>query len=76
MKEFTWTGKKEGVVVRGSLESESLDDAIAILKGRGIEVEELVEFVPQVPTSDMPERTCLPLFVTVVSNQLVLGTCC
>jgi len=76
MKEFTWTGKKEGVVVRGSLESESLDDAIAILKGRGIEVEELVEFVPQVPASGMSERTGLPLFVAVGSNQLVSGTCC
>ncbi|MDP6552330.1 MAG: DUF4190 domain-containing protein [Arenicellales bacterium] len=43
MKEFTWTGRKEGIVVRGELESESLDDAISILKGRGIEVEELVE---------------------------------
>ena len=43
MKEFRWTGKKEGIVVRGSLESESLDDALAILKGREIEVEELVE---------------------------------
>ena len=43
MKEFTWTGRKEGIVVRGELESESLDDAISILKGRGIEVGELVE---------------------------------
>ena len=50
MKEFTWTRKKEGIVVRGSLESESLDDAITILKGRGIEVEELVEN-DQRPTS-------------------------
>ena len=43
MKEFTWIGKKEGIVVRGSLESESFDDALAILKGREIEIEELVE---------------------------------
>ena len=65
MKEFTWTGKKEGIVVRGSLESESLDDAIAILKGRGIEVEELVEN-DQRPTSaiqsdaehDIDDSTC------------------
>ena len=43
MKSFTWTGRKDSVVVRGSLDAESLDDAIAVLKNRGIDVEELVE---------------------------------
>ncbi|MDP6550640.1 MAG: hypothetical protein QGH58_06560 [Arenicellales bacterium] len=56
MKEFTWTGKKEGIVVRGSLESESLDDAIAILKGREIEVDELVE-TDQRPGSSTQSET-------------------
>ena len=43
MKSFTWTGRKDSVVVRGSLDADSLDDAIAVLKNRGIDVEELVE---------------------------------
>ena len=43
MNSFTWTGRKDSVVVRGSLDAESLDAAIAVLKYRGIDVEELVE---------------------------------
>lgn len=43
MKSFTWTGRKDSVVVRGSLDADSLEDAIAVLKNRGIDVEELVE---------------------------------
>ena len=43
MNSFTWTGRKDSVVVRGSLDAESLDDAIAALKNRGIDVEEIVE---------------------------------
>jgi len=36
MKSFTWTGRKDSVVVRGSLDADSLEDAIAVLKNRGI----------------------------------------
>ena len=52
MTSFTWTGRKDSVVVRGSLDADSLDDAIAVLKNRGIDVEELVEEpVPDTETS-------------------------
>ena len=43
MKKFTYTGKKQGVIVRGEIEAETISDAISLLKNRGIEVEELVE---------------------------------
>ena len=36
MKSITWTGRKDTVVVRGSLDADSLEDAIAVLKNRGI----------------------------------------
>ncbi|MDP6398318.1 MAG: RDD family protein [Arenicellales bacterium] len=90
MKEFRWTGKKEGIVVRGSLESESLDDALAILKGREIEVEELVENdQPPAPATqsesehdkEKPTSTttnmvnCLQCGFTVQSGQVFCTQC-
>ena len=43
MKKFTYTGKKQGVIVRGQIEAQTISDAISLLKNREIEVEELVE---------------------------------
>ena len=43
MTDFSWTGKKDSVTVRGALRADSIEDAIAVLKNRGIDVKELVE---------------------------------
>ena len=43
MINFSWTGKKDSVTVRGALRADSIEDAIAVLKNRGIDVEELRE---------------------------------
>lgn len=90
MKEFKWTGKKEGIVVRGSLESESLDDVLAILKGREIEVEELVEnYQRSAPVTESGSEsdkekstrtttnivTCLQCGLTVQSGQVFCTQC-
>ena len=52
MKSFTYTGKKQGVIVRGTLDAETIDEAIANLRNREIEVQELVEQSMQSGASD------------------------